>query len=109
MALPEIQITTVLAIGADVEPALAGAKNRRLAGFAIRESAAAAAVGRLLHGATVTAGRQFYAATYAASARDSMWFGEKGLGIPNGVSVDWVSGAFDLTLVWFDDPTALNK
>lgn len=97
------QITAVASGTVDVDAALAAKAGLRLKGYAIKEDAgvAAAAELMLLHGATVGAGALIGAHhDLVANGEKERWFDDDGLPIPNGISIDRVSGTTKITLYW---------
>lgn len=104
MASPGLTITEQLAKAADSEAFLAGTKARRLVAITYREAAGAGAEFKLLHGAAVSGGVQIFAAVLAANASGSAFFGQNGVSIPNGLTLDRVSGTIDVISFWYDEP-----
>ena len=90
------------AIGADVNAAVAAAAGLRLMGFSAKESAGtpAAATFRIFHGATVAGGTAVINQNFAASGSNTAWFGPDGINVPNGLSIDWITGQVDVELFY---------
>lgn len=92
------------AVTADVDGAVAGVTNRvlRLVGYSVRESAGSPAVAtlRIVHGATVSGGDAVVLIELAANGSENQWFGESGIAMPNGISIDHITGTFDCTLFY---------
>lgn len=90
------------AVVADVPLALAAATGRRLLGFIAEESAgiAAAAEIRLRHGGV--AGDLIEAIKLAADGLARGWWSTAGIAIPDGLSIDWISGQADINLFYSD-------
>lgn len=90
-----------LAVGADVNAAVAATPGLRLMGFAAREVAATAAVATftIVHGATA-AGAAILPVELKADESTREWFGPQGIAFPDGISIDWVAGAVDVHLFY---------
>jgi hypothetical protein len=90
------------AVVADSNATVAAAIGLRLIGYSIKETAGvpAATTGRIMHGATVAGGTSVINFNLALSTSDTKWFGPDGIACPNGISVDWLTGQFDITLFY---------
>lgn len=88
------------AVAGDVDAAVAAATGLRLVGIAYRESAGtpAAATFHVVHGATGAGGDAIIPVELAANESGRDWFGDAGIAVPNGLSIDHVAGTFDVTL-----------
>lgn len=88
------------AVAADVDAAVAAVANLRLVGFACKESAVtpAAASFNIVHGATGAGGTVVVPVKLAASESKSQWFGDSGISVANGLSIDWIAGTSDIVL-----------
>lgn len=82
---------------ADVDASVAAAAGLRLMGYYATSSGGA--VLAIVHGATVGAGDSVIPVNIAANGNPSAWFPE-GIPMPNGISLDRVSGTFDCTLFY---------
>lgn len=71
----------------------------RLCGWSVRETAGATAGFRLWDKGTVGQGNIVGGANLAANGNDHEWLGDKGVLCDGGLTLDWLSGAFDIT-VW---------
>lgn len=91
-----------MAVVADVDAAVAAAAGLRLIGFACKESAvtAAAATFNIVHGATAAGGTLVVPVELSANESTREWFGPDGIGVPNGLSIDWVAGQVDIVLFY---------
>lgn len=89
-----------VAVTADVAGALAAAAGRRLLGFVVEENAAVAAAAevRLRHGAI--GGDLLFPIILVADATLDRWFGPNGIAIPDGLSIDWVSGSVAISIFY---------
>lgn len=87
-------------VAADAVGTIPAATGRRLLGFVAEESAtvAAAAEIRLRHGSA--AGVLIDIIKLAADGVDRRWWGPNGISVPNGVTIDWVSGQVDINLFY---------
>lgn len=85
------------AVSADVDAAVAAAAGVRLVGFAVRETAGAAAVFAIVNGATGAAAGKVFPVNLAANESTSEWL-HPGIACASGISIDWVSGAFAIAL-----------
>ena len=91
-------------ISTDQDLAIAAASGIVLMGYTCRESAAVAATAafRLLHG-TIAAGTEIAVQKLAANGSDQVSFGDNGLPVPNGVSIDFpvsAGGTVDVDLYY---------
>lgn len=82
---------------ADVDAAAAATPGLRLMGYVA--SSAAGAVCAIVHGATGAGGDAVIPLNLAAGGNPNGWF-TNGIPMPNGISIDRVSGTFDLTLFY---------
>lgn len=82
---------------ADVDAAVAAAAGLRLMGWVA--TSAAGAVLAIVHGATVVAGDAVIPINIAANGNPYEWY-PGGIPMPNGISLDRVSGTFDCTLLY---------
>ena len=87
-------------VGADVDAAVAAAPGLRLCGFSAKETAAAAATFVIVNGATGAAGTPVVNVNLAASASQTVWFGDGGISCANGISIDWLTGAVNIALFY---------
>ena len=90
------------AVAADVDAAVAAATGLRLMGYSSIESALVPAVARLriIHGATAAGGVPIIDISLLAGGAANEWLGPDGIAIPNGLSIDQVSGTFDISLFY---------
>ena len=103
--LQQVALTELnLAIGADVDAAVAAVAGLRLLGYSVRESHGTAAIATLsiVNGATGAAAGKIVFIELAANKSETVWFGPQGIACPLGLSVDWVAGLADLTLHYID-------
>jgi hypothetical protein len=86
-------------ITSDQLAAVAAAANLRFLGYSVMEDVGASASFRIMHGATVGGGVQAEVVSLTAgeSTADS-WPSDDAIAIPNGLSIDWISGSFKLSL-----------
>lgn len=91
-------ITPVSSSTANVA-ALAALAGRRLLGWTVKENAVATAE-IILHHGTGTGDPEIGDRTFTASESATDWFGDTGIGVPNGVFVERVSGTTKLSLYW---------
>ena len=87
-------------ITADINAAVAAAAGLRLMGYSVRESKSSPAVCSfdIVNGATGAAGADLAYVELALSSGTTVWFGPEGLDAASGLSVDFISGQFDLVL-----------
>lgn len=85
-------------ITGDQNAAIAAVAGLRLYGFSVMEDAGATASFRIMHGATVGAGVQVEPVSLTANESTSDYWGPEGIAVASGVSIDWVSGSFKLSL-----------
>jgi len=88
------------AVGADVDALVATAAGTRLCGLSCQETAAGAAVFVVKHAATGATGTAVWYVTLAANSSGSWWFGSDGIACPDGVSIDYGSGTFNVTALY---------
>lgn len=89
-------------IVANVDAAVAAATGLRLMGYSAKESAAvpAAATFIIVDGATGAGGTAVVNVNLALSASETRWFGPDGISCANGISIDWLTGRFDVELFY---------
>lgn len=102
--MPAAKATAVsfAAVGADVDAVIlpaAGGPNIRLMGWQARAGAGAATF-NIKNGATGATGAVLVPVALLASTSDGQWFGENGLDANAGISIDWLTGAPDITIFW---------
>lgn len=87
-------------ITSDINGAFPATPGLRLFGYSAAEDAAvpAQASFRIMHGATVAGGVQVEPVTLSALESTSDYWGPEGVDVSNGISVDWISGSFKLSL-----------
>ena len=85
-------------ITSDQNAAIAAATGLRLYGYSAMEDAAGTASFRIMHGATVGAGSQVETVSLAANESTADYWGPEGIAVASGVSIDWISGSFKLSL-----------
>ena len=85
-------------ITSDQNAAIAAGTGLRLYGFSVMEDAAGTASLRIMHGATVGAGTQVELISLVANESTADYWGPEGIAVPNGVSIDWISGSFKMSL-----------
>lgn len=90
--------TSVATLLADNNATVVAAANLRLIGVSVRETAGAAAVMRVMHGATVAGGALVAGFSLAANESKMHWYGPAGVAVPNGLSLDWISGSTEVVL-----------
>jgi len=88
------------AVGADVDAMVAAQAGLRLCGISCKETAAAAAVFVVKHAATGATGVAVQYVTLAANGTATFWYGSDGVNCTNGISIDYVSGTFDVTALY---------
>lgn len=90
---------TSLTSGVSSVQGLAALANRRLLGFSITETAVVSAPAEvILHHGTSNAGTIIDWVKLAANENTRDWYGDGGLGVPNGVYVNRNSGSTQITL-----------
>jgi len=89
-------------IVADVDAAVVATAGLRLMGYSTKESAAvpAAATFTIVHGATGAGGTVMVNVNLALSESATQWFGPDGIACPNGLSIDFLTGRFDVHLFY---------
>jgi len=89
------------AVVADVNALVTAQGGLKIMGYSVQESAGvpAAASLRIVNGAT-SAGTTTVFQKLVASQSVTTWFGDNGLECPNGITVDWISGQFDITIYY---------
>lgn len=87
-------------ITADQNAAVGAAAGLRLYGYSVMEDAAvpASASLRIMHGITVGAGSQVEVISLTAGESTADYWGPEGIAVPSGVSIDWISGSFKMSL-----------
>jgi hypothetical protein len=87
-------------VTADQDAVVAAATGLRLYGYSVMEDAAAPneASFRIMHGATAAGGIQVEPVSLTANESTSDYWGPEGIDTPNGISVDWISGSFKMSL-----------
>lgn len=102
MAIADVQYDINAGISADVDAAVAAATGLKLVGFACRESAAGAAAATFViaHGATGNGGDQVIPVELAANESKSGWYGDEGIPMANGISLNVLAGTVDVTLFY---------
>lgn len=104
MTPPASVTATAVAAGASVtsdqDAAVAAAAGLRLFGFSAMEDAAtpASAAFRIMHGATVAGGTAVELVTLMAGESTADYWGPEGVAVASGISIDWISGSFKLSL-----------
>lgn len=90
------------AVGADVDAAVAANEGLVLYGYSVRESdgTPAVAAANIVNGATGAAAGKVVYIELAANASETVWFGERGIECPLGLSVDWIVGTIDILLYY---------
>ncbi len=84
-------------ITADVNAAVAGVVGLRLAGFSVRFTAAGNI--NIVHGATA-GGDLVVAVQGAVDTTHNQWYGEAGIPMANGISINVLAGTADVTLLY---------
>lgn len=92
--------TGVAGLAANSDALVAAQSGLRLMGYAIRESAAAAAVAAvdIMHGATGAGGALVVPIELAADKSDAVWFGPDGIMMESGVSIRRITGTVDIVV-----------
>lgn len=90
------------AVVADWDAAVAADKGLVLLGYSCHESDGTPAVAtiHIVEGATGAGGDQVASVKLAANAAKTIWFGDRGIAVPGGLSVDWVEGTLDIVLYY---------
>jgi hypothetical protein len=99
---PKATAVTNLAVGADVDGVIlpaAGGPNIRLMGWRARAGAGAATF-NIKNGATGATGTVIAPVALLANEDDGEWFGPMGIDANLGISIDWLTGAPDITIYW---------
>lgn len=99
--LPEILVDDNLNVGADVNAAVAADGSLRFIGFTCREMAGtpAAAAFKIVHSALGTGTIVLATVELNANESRSDWM-YPGIPCPNGISIDWISGAIDIHIFY---------
>ena len=89
------------AIVADVDAAVAASVGLRLIGW----NALATVTGsfRIKNAATGAAGTRLASGGAVAGESIGEWYGPKGLPAPDGLSIDWILGTWDIDLYYLDE------
>lgn len=89
------------AIVADVDPAVAASAGLRLIGW----NALAIVTGsfRIKNSATGAGGTRLASGGAVAGESIGEWYGPKGLPAPDGLSIDWILGTWDIDLYYLDE------
>lgn len=93
-----VQATEVDTDTADAQ-GLTALENRRLMGFAVRDTNGAAASVVLRHG-TADTDPVVGVASVPADSTDQQWFGPNGIEVPDGLFVERTAGETHLVLYW---------
>ena len=90
------------AITADIDAAVAAATGLRLMGYSAAENAGSPAIAEfeIVNGATGNAGTKLVHIHLAASASETVWFGDSGLDASDGISINDVTGTFNIHLYY---------
>lgn len=94
------RVKAFAAVGADQDAVFPASPNLRLFGWSVREVGAAVATGKIKNAATGAAA----AATavgeigLAAAGEKDVWLGPNGILCENGISIDWLTGSFDIEI-----------
>lgn len=89
-------------ITADVDAAVAADKGLVLLGYSVHENAGTPAVAtiHILDGATVAGGTEVAAVKLAADGAKTIWFGDRGIATPAGLSIEVVGGQVTCVLYY---------
>ena len=89
------------AVVADVNALVPAQLGLKCLGYSVMESAGvpAAASLRIINGATA-AGTAIVNQKLIASQSVTQWFGGNGIECPNGITVDFLAGQFDITIYY---------
>lgn len=92
--------TASLAITEDKDAVVAAATGLRLVGLSWGEAAGSPGAAKVLikHGATAAAGTLVVPIDMSSDESGIAWFGPRGIAVPNGVSIEFVSGTSDVVL-----------
>jgi hypothetical protein len=95
-----ITATPTAALGADSDALVAAADGLVLMGFTARDSNNAAAHAKIKNAAAGNAAAGTVVAVIGLPANGfaRAWFGPEGIPCPDGVSIDWISGAPDVVV-----------
>ena len=96
-----IQIDHNDAIVADVDAAVVASAGLRLLGW----NALATVTGsfRIKNAATGAGGTRLASSGAVAGTSIGEWYGPRGLPAPNGLSIDWILGTWDIELYFLDE------
>jgi hypothetical protein len=97
-AVTATAVSAGASIGADQNAVLAATVGLRLFGYSVREDAGATAVVQIMHGATVGGGVLVETISLGPLESTADYWGPEGVAVPNGVSIDWVSGSLKMSL-----------
>ena len=90
------------AVAADVDAAVAAADNLVLMGYTANETAGSPAASEhiIVNGATGAAAGKVAYIGLPASGHAEMWFGDRGIPCPLGISIDHVAGTTNIMLYY---------
>lgn len=99
MAIADVAYSLNAGKSADVDAAVAAATGLKLVGFAAKSAAGAAF--EIVHGATADGGDAIVPIELTTEVRSAVgWFGDEGIPVANGLSINRTSGTFDCTLFY---------
>lgn len=87
-----------LSVTADQNAVLPATDDLRLFGYSVMEDAGGPASFRIMRGLTAAGGIQVELVSLAAGESTADYWGPDGTAVDEGVSVDWISGSFRLSL-----------
>lgn len=90
------------AVTADIDSAVNSTQGLRLMGFSCRESAGTPAVAsfNIVNGSPASSGDQVILVELAANGSESKWFGPEGIDFQSAISINHLSGEFDVTIFY---------
>ena len=90
------------AVTADDDATVVANDGLRLCGYSLVESNSSAAVfsGKIVNGATGAAAGEVVHFEGIALSSETVWFGDAGIACPLGISIDWLTGEFDITVYY---------
>ena len=97
-----VQVFHNAAVADDVDAAVAANANLVLMGYTYAETTGSPAIYEfmIVNGATGDAAGKVASEGGPASGGGGMWFGDRGIPCPLGISVDFVTGTINLTIYY---------
>lgn len=98
----KVQVFHNAAVAADVDAAVAADANLVLMGYTYAETTGSPAIYEfmIVNGPTGATATKVASEGGPASGGGGMWFGDRGIPCPLGISVDFVTGTINLTIYY---------